>query len=75
MVEVMDKLFECNACKSMLTVDNVWISDLGPLCSTCCSVHYGTKPNENINHTHDWKEYIGFRETYKYCAVCDAKAK
>ena len=22
---------------------------------------------------HDWKEYIGFREIYKYCTVCDKK--
>lgn len=26
-----------------------------------------------IKCTHEWKEYIGFTERYKYCTKCDSK--
>lgn len=27
--------------------------------------------NEECNH--DWKIYVGFTKSFKYCAICDAK--
>lgn len=31
---------------------------------------YGTDNKECI---HEWKTYVGFRESYKYCIKCDKK--
>lgn len=41
-----------------------------------CSKYYTDRifvDYQKSDHVHEWKEYVGFTERYKYCTKCDSK--
>jgi hypothetical protein len=63
-------LDECPQCSRPISIVDL-------LCPTCTAEALSGPMLDQDGNTcwHEFKQYVGFRETYEYCVKCDEKRK